>query len=252
MIKRWIASAKALFDSMMGRSGKKNTEIVIVGMAKSRKYGTCAGADVDAEAMRRILKNYGKTSVLANGGATRASFMSAMQDAMRKPLCILYYSGHGTRMKDKKGEGGYSEALCLDDGPFHDYELWSLVMQAKGRVFMIFDCCHSGTMYRSTEGGQTPVAESLAPDPDCGFRFCLAEKYMTRSAGINLLVWSGCPAEGLSYGDNTGGTLTWGIRNGYRKNRTYDDVWAVAKYAAKEQSPVRTKLGDGFARLIFR
>ena len=70
---------------------------------------------------------------------------------------FIHYSGHGTQMRElsaKKDENdGYDEAICPCDystsGFIIDDDLRTNLVNslpAKGQLFSIFDCCHSGTI----------------------------------------------------------------------------------------------------------
>lgn len=238
-------------------ASRKDTAIVCVGMQTSAKYGACPGARVDSTSMSNKLSQYGNVTLLQDRAATTASVAQALSAALQKDLCIFYYSGHGGQQRDAKGENGVSEFLCLNNGPLRDYEIWNLISQAKGRVVMVFDCCHSATMFREA------MASSDVEQPEIinlGFRFkMLKNAVMTRDEGTaeaakshGILCWAGCPASSYSYGDDNGGVFTNGIKKGMKSGATYDSVWETAKKAAKSQMPVRTVIGSGFDGLVFR
>lgn len=44
---------------------------------------------------------------------------------------------------------GRDEFICCYDTGVIDNRIWDIVCKAKGRVFFIFDCCHSETMFRA-------------------------------------------------------------------------------------------------------
>lgn len=225
---------------------KSDTACVCVGVGKSAKYGACPGAKVDSSRMSSLLSKYGATALLQDATATASAVVSALQEACKKDLCIFFYSGHGGRVRNPKAQDGtgYSEHLCLNNGALYDYTIWDVISKAKGRVVMIFDCCHSATMFRDA-GGQDFENK--------GFEFKLLKSLASvQGGGRNILVWSGCPSDNYSYGDDNGGWLTNGILHGYKKDRTYDEVWRRASSEAMEQHPVRTVLGDGFEGKVFR
>lgn len=249
MVSDIFTGAWALIGKLLGFSGRKNTAVICVGMERSAKYGVCTGSGIDVSRMAPLLKKYGRTTVLQNNSATRSSVMAALKEGLKKNLCIFYYSGHGGQHKNANGENGMSEFLCLNDGPLHDYEIWEMVQKSNGRVFMIFDCCHSGTMFRSAEHGDDTSDDRFK---NVGFSFKMLWKTKVRaSKSLNLLVWSGCPSDELSYATANGGVFTNGILAGYGKKHTYNEVWDTAREAAKNQHPVYTKLGGGFIGRIF-
>lgn len=253
-----IDKIKLLWNMIVGKAklaSRKDTAVVCVGMQTSAKYGVCPGAQVDSDTMAGRLSNYGSVTLLQNRNATTAAVAQALRGALEKDLCIFYYSGHGGQQKDPKGQGGISEFLCLNNGPLHDYEIWNMISGAKGRVVLIFDCCHSATMFR--EIGDDGVDTEFM---NLGFGFkMLWNAAASREDGTaeaakshGILVWAGCPANSYSYGDNNGGVLTNGIKKGLKSGATYDSVWETAKKAAKSQMPVRTVIGSGFDGLVFR
>jgi uncharacterized caspase-like protein len=224
-----------------------NTKIVVVGMERSAKYGNCPGSSHDASAMCGILSKYGTPVVLRDSAAKRSAVRSALESALDSELLIFYYSGHGGSQRAHPGSGeedGMDEYLCLYDGPMMDDEVWSILKNAKGRAFCIFDCCHSATMYQMVEG--EPVSA-----PTSSFTMQLASGPLEQG-NVNLLVWSGCPDSDFSYGDAEGGVLTNAIVEAFSANRSYDDVWTRVKRRVSGQTPVKTQLGIGFGGKVFR
>ena len=226
-------------------SEKQDTYVLCVGMQTSRKFGGCPGARLDSNEMAKLLGNYGKVVLLQDKAANNMSVTRCIDEGVRHPLFILYYSGHGGQMRDRQGEGGKSEFLCLDNGPLHDYTIWDHICEAKGRVVMIFDCCHSATMFRSLPSKKVE---------NVGFQFSMIRSIArsSESSDNDILVWSGCPADDFSYGDDSGGVFTNGIRNGFSDDDTYEQVWNRASKAAKDQRPVKTVIGAGFGGKAFR
>ena len=231
---------KSLFGGRAKPS--KDTSCVVVGMERSSKYGKCPGAKNDSNRMASLLAKHGKVRLLQDAQANTAMFRDALEEACKKELCILHYSGHG-------GLQGSHEFLCLNNGPFWDHQIWDIVSKAKGRVVLIFDCCHSGHMYRSS--GIDDLPEDRDIDIRHGFEFKLLMGPIVLS-GNNILVWSGCPKESFSYGDESGGVLTNGILSAYSPSKSYDKVWTEARRRAASQNPVRTILGSGFGGKVFR
>ena len=239
-------------------ASKSDTAVVCVGMQNSAKYGGCPGAALDSSRMAKILRPYGNTTVLQNAQATSASVKAALEQAVRKDLAIFFYSGHGGRVRNPKAQdgSGYSEHLCLNDGPLYDFAIWSVIANAKGRVVLIFDCCHSATMHRSASDIAEPVEieDELADDhwTPAPFTFGLLNGMAKTSSAKGILVWAGCPATSYSYGDDGGGVLTNGILKAFDKDKTYDEVWRKAARLAESQGPCKTVVGGGFGGLVFR
>ena len=246
-LSRLIKYIVAFFKGTAHFEEKGNTAVVCVGMERSGKYGSCPGAGVDSERMQKILSKYGQVDFMQNSKATVSSVRNALIAACQKDLCIFFYSGHGGRVRNPKAAdgSGYSEYLCLNNGALYDYSIWDVVSKAKGRVVMVFDCCHSATMFRTAGDGDTWKI-------DTGFPFSMLEHMATAQSANNILVWSGCPADNYSYGDSSGGVLTNGILKAYNSSRSYDEVWRRASASAASQRPVRTVLGKGFDGPVFR
>ena len=162
-------------------------------------------------------------------------------------IFILTYSGHGGSQKfaDTKDEAdGQDEYLCLYDTYLKDDDIWDMVTKCKGKVFLFFDCCHSETMFRAP---LIPPEDLLKePDPDlCGVG---ARDAVITTSPVDMLVWSGCPDNTYSYGDNAGGLFTNALLDALNKGkRTYKDIWAHVKadksLSQYTQKPQQTILG---------
>jgi hypothetical protein len=124
-----------------------------------------------------------------------------------------------------------------------DDDIWESVSKAKGRVVMIFDCCHSATMFR---------------DPATFFKFDTEAETFAAARNPDqpqILVLSGCPDESYSYGSSAGGEMTLKLLKYYRKNRSYDSVFSkvVNDPGLKAQKPSMTEIGDSFkSETIFK
>lgn len=231
----------------------KNTSIVIVGMNNSAKFGKCLGSDVDATTMTRILSKYGDPKVFRDGEAKKAKIVDALKEAVKSELCIFYYSGHGgserfSGTNASKGEEptGKDQYLCLYDTYLLDDEIWNIVSKASGRVMLIFDCCHSETMFRSVSGLDIDVeSEPFTMQ-------MLDEIVLPQDSELKMLVWSGCPDSDYSYGDSKGGVLTVGIQNAFLESRKYSEVWKRAAEHAASQHPKKTVIGDWPDIRVFR
>ena len=149
----FVFALAALFSGCVSVEKAKTTGIVIVGMGQSAKYGKCEGAAKDASTMAGILSKYGTPQILVNNQATKANVVNALKVASQNDLMIFFYSGHGGSdpIGDVSGEPDKkNEYLCLYNGYLLDNEIWNIICGAKNRVLLIFDCCHSETMFRSS------------------------------------------------------------------------------------------------------
>ena len=116
--------------------------------------------------------------------------------------------------------------------------------KCKGRVVCIYDCCHSGTMYRLPhEVEEGDEAEDRIPLEKPFFA-----KYENVRAGIRMLVISGCGEETVSWGDSVnGGVLTSAMKKNFNKCLTYREWWNKFKnessFKKVKQVPICTKIG---------
>lgn len=212
-----------------------DTAAVVIGVERG-KYGDCPGAVADSHRMANLLKNYtSNVTLLQNQFATCGNVINALAKAASKDLLVVYYSGHGGQAGrgDPSEADGKDEYLCLYDGSIYDNELWKIVNSAK-RTFLIFDCCHSETMYRAIQARANQVS-AMGQTPE-------------------MLCWSGCPDNTYSYGDSGGGKFTNALLKAYSAGKSYDEVWKdieKSKSLARYQTPRRTKYGK-WNTLVFR
>lgn len=236
---------------------KNKKYAVIVGMETS-KWGGCPGADKDSNTMLALIKQYVDNNQdhikkLNNKTATVDAVRAALNEQIAKVpedgLFIFTYSGHGGQYNKSASASnetdGRDEFLCLFDGPMIDDELWTIMNQCKGRVLCIYDCCHSGTMYRlpNEEPGFDEEAENREPLEKPFFA-----KYENVRAGIRMLVFSGCGEETVSWGDSkNGGVMTASMNRAFNKCLNYRDWWkkfkADSAFKKVKQTPICTKVG---------
>ena len=211
------------------------TSAVVIGV-ENGYAGNCPGSLKDASSMKEILSKYTKNvEVLVDKQATADKVASAIENAVKSNLAIIYYSGHGGSVYTGNNNevDKTDEFLCCYDTSLLDDKIWSIIRKSKGRVFLIFDCCHSETMYRTpgiTFGKQMKLMSSSS-----------------RSATPNMLCWSGCPDDSYSYGSAYGGYFTLALCDAYSANKTYDDIWKsiLNNKNLKSTQKVRlTKIGD--------
>lgn len=234
---------------------KNKKYVVIVGMETS-KWGGCPGADKDSNTMLSLIKQYVDDShivKLNNKQATVKAVTDALNEQIAKVpedgLFIFTYSGHGGQngksASAKNETDGRDEFLCLYDGGLIDDDLWTIMNKCKGRVVCIYDCCHSGTMYRlpNEEPGFDEEVEEREPLETPFFA-----KYENVRAGIRMLVFSGCGEETVSWGDSkNGGVMTASMNRAFKKCLSYREWWKVFKADAAfkkvKQTPICTKVG---------
>ena len=211
----------------------KTVSVVCIGM-ENGKFGKCPGAGYDAARMYGFFKkHFNDVTLFQSGAATKAAVVSAMENAAKADFMIVFYSGHGGSTPGPE-EDGRNEYLCLYNAMMLDDEVWAIISKCKGRVWLIFDCCHSETMYREYDGFTMSMLDDMA---------------FAEGSEVNLLCWSGCPDDAYSYGGSDGGRLTNAILNGFSKDITYDKWWhrITVDYTVSDLQKVRrTILGHGF------
>jgi len=232
---------------MLEQADKKDTAALCIGMESSRYAGNCPGAQLDATRMAELLKKYSDdVTLLLSQQATKVVVVQKMQEVCQKDLAIIFYSGHGgdqrqnaTTKQNWEEPTGKDQFLCLYDRQLLDDEIWSILCNAKGRVVLICDCCHSGTMFR-------------AP-----MRF-VEKSEETFSSGKEPSLWylAGCPDPDYSYGDEKGGVLTNAFLEYFREERTYDRIWELLhnnKYVNTQEVVQHVEMGKTFGGYrIFR
>jgi hypothetical protein len=139
---------------------------------------------------------------------------------------------------------GMDEFLCLYDGYLLDDELWTIMNKCRGRVLCIYDCCHSGTMYRLPHEPEEGIEEEDRIPLDRPF----FAKYENVRAGISMLVISGCGEETVSWGDSVnGGVLTAAMKKNFNKCLTYREWWnkfrKESTFTKVKQVPICTNVG---------
>jgi hypothetical protein len=224
-----MSTKKTTKKSAVKNAGTSNqARALIVGLTQvdPNHYGGwdgrsgCWGCDDDAERMRSLLEREGyEVTMLIDDKAT----LKAVQDELKAAAAgakaddtfFFYYSGHGDRVKDQeKGTKGHDEAdgwdetLCLFDGQLRDDVLndtW--VAFPKGSaIFILSDCCHSGTNYRGL--GRVNQAVDFVRDLNGDPRM-----------KASLLHISGCRDEQVSIGEEDGGVFTTATVNIWDKGR---------------------------------
>ena len=229
-VRKFFSWVGRLLTGSLG-SRKSRIRLLSVGMENSRKFGSCPGAGLDAERIHEKV-SAGHKVLLKNDQATKSSVLSALRDGIAGTdddgLFIFFYSGHGGQVKSKgrDEEDGKDETLCLWDGELVDDSIWSVLQTAKCRVFMVTDCCNSGTNYRS------------AGIPFVRLRSCFPRR------GLRFLHWGGCSDGSYSYGDDSGGVMTGSILRLVGTGVSYRTAFAkVVSDSAKFQAPLKFNLG---------
>lgn len=203
----------------------QSVKALCVGIEHSKYAGELPGAASGARTIFSKIKPrcyYAK--LLIDDEATKSRVMYEMKNVCDSDLAIIIFNCHGGQRPGKQNEtDGKDEFLGLYDQPLIDNEIWNIVTsKAKGRVFFIFDSCHSETLFRNIDN------------------LILNE----RSANPDLLAWSSCSDNTVSYGNpTTGGFLIRTIAKKIRWYKTYAGLWKelskskqIAKYEKIKQT----------------
>lgn len=200
--------------------------------------GACPGSDIDGARVAEACRQAGFTSVVTLTNELATSFRVLSQcalaatalkpaaDAGKKPLLLLYVSGHGGQVPNLTGteQDGMDETLCLYDVPLVDDLLWQALCQVpKGiRVAFISDTCNSGSNYRAPRGYSREIRARASRAP--------------AELKCDFLHIGGCADGFSSYGSaQKGGELTYAlfVSSGGPAGKTWRD-WFLS---AKEQMP---------------
>lgn len=244
---------------------------VCVGMETSSRFGSCPGCAIDSYRMNDLFKNtfnY-KGVLLQSESATRNAVLTAIRNAVsatpQDGLFIFYYSGHGGReflnsstTVEPQGADAADEYLCLYDTYLLDDEIWDTITKCKGRVFLVFDCCHSQTMFRSitvdfslAQGLAIPLDNSVPMVKSTGFEL-KPRAIALDSEGLRMLCWSGCLEAEYSYGSSRGGVMTNAILKYWKRGISYDELWKLVVEAVTDEQPTQhpasVLYGTGFIK----
>lgn len=230
---------KTEVEPMASTKINKTASVVIVGVGNGFA-GKCSGTDKDISKMKTLLKPYASSLVsLKDKQATKKAVLDALTSAVKNvDHSIFYFTGHGTHTAattDKGEVDGQDEYICCYDTVVSDNEIWGIISKARGRVLLIFDCCHSGTMYRAPITFSRQIQQARATSKVDG--------------PISMICWSGCPDNKYSWGTSAGGYMTSALKSSYKKTRTYDEVWKkmeADKTTKKYEVIQQTKMGRDF------
>lgn len=257
----WFAKALAVYSlAAFGFSGCKeiqqddgdlrssSTYAVVVGMEKSAFAGECPGAVYDAKRMYSLLSKYtANVRLFLDEDAKKESVKDAIRNGVKNgELFIFYYSGHGgseafpdTGIEE---DDGMDEFYCLYDTYMRDNEMWDMISKSNGRIWLVNDCCHSGTIFRNPN---ISLMSSMGLAAEIG-----------QDILFSMICWSGCPDNSYSYGSSTGGKFTNTLLKHFNKSYSYERLWELIstdKDLLKFEMPQETIIGEGFAgKLVFQ
>lgn len=201
----------------------------------SRGYaGSCPGADVDARRDAYIFESIGfqRVITLIDEEATRENIIKAAVELntglSSNDLFCVKGSSHG-------GEWNGKQYFCAFDGPFNDFDIWSMYCTQVGGVRDYFGCdtCHSGSMYRQPYDYGTALKNAVRNVGRDGETF-----------DGSLIYVGGCTDDSYSYGSVEGGVLSLCQIDCIPESDSWDK-WLdlIQKRMPENQPPVITKVG---------
>ena len=115
------------------------------------------GVKQDVLRMEKLFKSWGfnVTLIKSADSMNLESYLANYTNLKANDNFIFYYSGHGFYTKDINGDeaDGKDEALVLSDGKkdklFIDDALFGYLNAIKAKKLVIFDSCHSGTVFKA-------------------------------------------------------------------------------------------------------
>lgn len=199
--------------------------------------GECPGCDIDAQVFADICRHRAAmVTELHNAQATKAGLIEASKNAWAQmkagDVFVLYVSGHGGQVLDVSGdeEDGQDETLCLWDGELSDDVLMALWQEAPPgvRVFFVSDTCNSGSNFRARPR----------------YRPRRLLRTLPRNYAGQLIHYGGCADGQSSFGDESGGTFTTALLDGWTESATYASWFqAAAAHMPKNQFPFYGEYG---------
>lgn len=191
---------------------RKKVKMLCVGMEHSEFAGDAPDCKLAISRFFNAVKarcNYAKA--LYNNDATKDAVLKELKKICEADLAVFVYNGHGGQALGKLFEtDGRDEFLGLYDAPLYDNEIWNVISKAKGRVFLIFDCCYAGGMYRDRDSAL--ILPSLMPRD--------VENPM------DILCWASSSEGNVSYTAlGVGGIFMKALTSYIDAGFTYNEIW---------------------------
>ncbi len=195
-----VRSTSAVADITVETSGQRNPDLYVLTVGADRyapDYPDLQFAAVDAEALGDELSRqegalYTRvySSSLTGANTTKEKVFSALRGftgMTSRDVLVLFFSGHGVRLRDKSGKQRYyflpagtrkdkvaAQGLAWDD---FTRELRKLSI---GRVILLLDACHSGDV--SAGASNEKVASSMAGEAGIVFTSSSGNEYSFEDA----------------------------------------------------------------------
>lgn len=224
--------------------------------------GDCPGTDVDSAVFAAMCDQFGVPYVkLENAQANATNVIAKAQAAAESlgpsgGLLVLYFSGHGGQVPSDSAseDDGQDETICLWDGQLRDKHVWQLLLRVPRnvRVWMVTDCCNSGTNYRKPRDFAKAVRRLSGERA----RMRMARGLVRRASDEepNLLHWGGCGDGESSFGSASGGVFTVALVDAFSTRKTYREWFSDAcRRMPESQRPTCGETGVSFQdTLIFK
>lgn len=233
---RWVIAAAVVFWGTHDAAAA-GRRALLIGIGAYRNVRPLIAPPNDVAAMKKLLLGrwgFSESEIvtLIDEAATRRNILGTIEQFLIKgsrpgDTVVIYYSGHGSQVKDLDGdeEDGLDETLvpvdtgdggAIETNQITDDEFGALLDRLVGRhVIVIVDACHSGTITRALQpaasGGAIP--RTIFPKQASRGTFNAAahkraaaahrrEESFVRSSG-DRMVWSAAAAH--QYAWETGG-----------------------------------------------
>jgi hypothetical protein len=174
--------------------------------------------------------------ILQDNYATLNNVKSALRNAINDELAIIYFSCKSTQLEtnDISEDDGLDECLYLYDGILRDNEIWNIIKQAKGRVFIIFDTSNSSTMFKSSINNNVNTLMNVDNDG---------------KTNLNITCWSACLDNEVLPEKSTGGKLTSYLYYKFSsREQTYQQIFdKIFNSLSNKQHINKTIIGEDFS-----
>jgi hypothetical protein len=213
--------------------------------------GNCPGAVYDTTNVAKLCRNAGFKwiDVLRTEQCTAANIsnhiMRAINSLSTNGLLFVYFSGHGGQepeLVSGSESDGLDETVCLYDVNLRDDVIHGFLLGSVPksiRVFMVTDCCHSGSNFKAVRPHNYAAAISRR----------LRSGGSREASEPNLLHWGGCTDAESSYGSNSGGAMTRAMYLQYSGTRSYASWFSLisAVFTGSDQHPSMAETGASFS-----
>lgn len=166
-----------------------------------------------AERLRRLTSD---VVVLSDNAATSAAVKSAFRKACEtEGLAVLVIAAHGGC------DDSHNNIVALYDALVSDAEVWAIASTAKGRVWLVFDCCHSESMYAAGKPFPSDVPTLAAS---------IARLAAGSDSEVPVLCWAGATDSTVGwYSSGTGGFFSQSCLRNTANGETFAAAWEKVK-----------------------